>query len=411
MSRRILQQRRMSLTFDLVFKNQTRQHHRRLFPTGEIGEVFLATGKSGSDLASLVRDAAITLSLALQHGVKIETIRHAVLRDSRGEPLSLVGAVIDELAPGAVMTWQTPRELPDLRRVGMVALDTETHDEGLQADRGSSWPWRDGYVCGISVACRARATCRSHLFSDAPSRHRQLRSRRRSTAGSRTWSPPTSRIVTLNGIYDWGWLRTDGGIVMPPSDRLEEIGALATIVDENQFRYSLDALCERYGLPGKDETPAATRRSRPPASRRAERSQRQGAHLAIAGALCRPVCRGRRGENARAVRGAQPGSGSGRDARRLSARSRPVADGAWRCAAAAFGSIRTPPNRRATIACETRCRAGRAFGAARHTPSAWPRSNAANGKCEPSTLRHRLSAHGERQPIIRGRQIRMDGEA
>ena len=61
-------------------------------------------------------------------------------------------------------------------------------------------------------------------------------------------------IVTQNGLYDWGWLRADGGIVMPPADRLEEIGALATIVDENQFSYSLDAICERYGLPGKDET-------------------------------------------------------------------------------------------------------------------------------------------------------------
>ena len=48
----------------------------------------------------------------------------------------------------------------------------------------------------------------------------------------------------MNGVYDWGWLRADGGIVMPPSDRLEEIGALATMVDENLFRYSLDALCE-----------------------------------------------------------------------------------------------------------------------------------------------------------------------
>ena len=25
------------------------------------------------------------------------------------------------------------------------------------------------------------------------------------------------------------------GIVMPPADRLEEIGALATLIDENQF--------------------------------------------------------------------------------------------------------------------------------------------------------------------------------
>ena len=53
------------------------------------------------------------------------------------------------------MNWQTQQELPDLRRAGIVALDTETRDAGLQAERGSSWPWRDGHVCGISVAYRA----------------------------------------------------------------------------------------------------------------------------------------------------------------------------------------------------------------------------------------------------------------
>jgi DNA polymerase I-like protein with 3'-5' exonuclease and polymerase domains len=60
------------------------------------------------------------------------------------------------------------------------------------------------------------------------------------------------RIVTQNGLYDWGWLRTDAGIRMPPSERLEEIGALATLVDENRYQYSLDALCAWRGLPGKD---------------------------------------------------------------------------------------------------------------------------------------------------------------
>jgi hypothetical protein len=32
------------------------------------------------------------------------------------------------------------------------------------------------------------------------------------------------RIATQNGSYDWGWLRTDAGIKMPPADRLEETG-------------------------------------------------------------------------------------------------------------------------------------------------------------------------------------------
>jgi len=63
-----------------------------------------------------------------------------------------------------------------------------------------------------------------------------------------------ARIVTQNGLYDWGWLRADAGIKMPPSEQLEEVMAAATLVDENRRKYGLDALCAWRGLPGKDET-------------------------------------------------------------------------------------------------------------------------------------------------------------
>ena len=59
------------------------------------------------------------------------------------------------------------------------------------------------------------------------------------------------RFVTQNGIYDWGWLRADGGIAIPSADSLEEVGALASAIDENQFKYSLDALCERLACPAR----------------------------------------------------------------------------------------------------------------------------------------------------------------
>src|SRR5882672_614389 len=149
--------------------------------------------------------------------------------------------------------WQPPQELPDLRRVGMVALDTETRDAGLQADRGSSWPWRDGHVCGISVTWREGGEIRS-LY--VPMQHPDTPNF--DPAAVYRWLKDLIasgvRFVTQNGIYDWGWLRADGGIAIPSADRLEEVGALASAIDENQFKYSLDALCERYGLPGKDET-------------------------------------------------------------------------------------------------------------------------------------------------------------
>jgi hypothetical protein len=64
--------------------------------------------------------------------------------------------------------WQPPTELPDLRRVCIIALDTEENDEGLRADRGSAWPWHGGYVCGVSVAYRVEREIRAHYF---PIRH------------------------------------------------------------------------------------------------------------------------------------------------------------------------------------------------------------------------------------------------
>ena len=43
------------------------------------------------------RDASIILSLALQHGTPIETIRHAITRDDDGKACSVIGAIVDML--------------------------------------------------------------------------------------------------------------------------------------------------------------------------------------------------------------------------------------------------------------------------------------------------------------------------
>jgi hypothetical protein len=37
------------------------------------------------------------LSIALQHGTSLETIRHAVTRNSAGGPASILGAIVDAL--------------------------------------------------------------------------------------------------------------------------------------------------------------------------------------------------------------------------------------------------------------------------------------------------------------------------
>ena len=155
--------------------------------------------------------------------------------------------------PTAQTNWQPPTELPDLRRTGIIALDTETNDEGLRADLGPAWPWHGGYVCGVSVAYRADGGIRGHYF---PLRHPDTNNFdcEQVFAWLRDLVASDVRFVTQNGLYDWGWLRADGNILMPPSERLEEIGALATLIDENRFSYGLDALCAWRGLPGKDTT-------------------------------------------------------------------------------------------------------------------------------------------------------------
>jgi DNA polymerase I-like protein with 3'-5' exonuclease and polymerase domains len=150
--------------------------------------------------------------------------------------------------------WKPLPALPDLRHVDKLALDTETKDGGLIAGLGSSWPWRDGYIVGISVAYRVEGELRAHYL---PIRHPD--SPNFDPIQVFQWirdhaAPGGPNIVTQNGLYDWGWLRADAGITMPSSDRLEEIGALATMVDENRKRYSLDDLCAWRGLRGKDET-------------------------------------------------------------------------------------------------------------------------------------------------------------
>src|SRR5262249_46477561 len=146
--------------------------------------------------------------------------------------------------------WRSPSELPDLRRVDLIALDTETRDDGLLADRGSAWPWRGGYICGISVAWRAGGEIRAHYI---PLRHPDSENfdREQVFRWLKDLMASGIRIVTQNGLYDYGWIRAEFGLCMPPAERLEEVLALAALVDENRFNYGLDAFCAWRGFAGK----------------------------------------------------------------------------------------------------------------------------------------------------------------
>jgi hypothetical protein len=71
------------------------------FTNGRLAEVFLQNSKPGSQSDINARDAAVVCSIALQHGVPLETIRKALLRDPRGQPSSPLGVALDIIAGAA----------------------------------------------------------------------------------------------------------------------------------------------------------------------------------------------------------------------------------------------------------------------------------------------------------------------
>jgi hypothetical protein len=71
---------------------------------GRIAEIFLSSHKPGTAIEATARDAAIVVSLALQYGADIETIRAALTKDHNGGPATVIGAALDLLtknSPGA----------------------------------------------------------------------------------------------------------------------------------------------------------------------------------------------------------------------------------------------------------------------------------------------------------------------
>jgi hypothetical protein len=84
MTRERLSSRRGSLSFN--FKHGSRLYHATVsrFDDGRVAEIFLDADKIGSDVQQHASSAAVLASIAMQHGVAVETIIHAV----KGGPLA-----------------------------------------------------------------------------------------------------------------------------------------------------------------------------------------------------------------------------------------------------------------------------------------------------------------------------------
>jgi hypothetical protein len=96
-ARAVLPNRRAAETFEVKHARQSVTVTAGYYADGALGEVFVTAPKVGSNLEAIARDAAVMLSIAVQFGVPLVTLRHAITREQDGTPSSIIGAVIDQL--------------------------------------------------------------------------------------------------------------------------------------------------------------------------------------------------------------------------------------------------------------------------------------------------------------------------
>jgi hypothetical protein len=97
-ARRRLENRRRAVALEIEHAGHRYRMHTGFFAHGAIGEIFIDAAKPNSALDAFAADAAILISLLLQHSATPAEIGHALRRAPDGQPASLIGAVVDIIA-------------------------------------------------------------------------------------------------------------------------------------------------------------------------------------------------------------------------------------------------------------------------------------------------------------------------
>jgi len=130
----------------------------------------------------------------------------------------------------------------DLKDVDTVAVDIETYDPNLKT-KGLGAIRNDGFICGIAVATGKETAYFPLRHSDIFIDYKR---------DEKIWDVLNEKIfqnenitkVFHNAMYDVCWIRAVTGMTM--KGRIVDTMIAASVIDENRFKYSLDALSKDY---------------------------------------------------------------------------------------------------------------------------------------------------------------------
>ena len=135
----------------------------------------------------------------------------------------------------------TPEDL-DLSGIDTVAVDIETYDPNLKT-KGSGAIRHDGFICGIAIATDNDTAYFPLAHSDTTIDIERI---------DKIWEILNNKIfqnekitkVFHNAMYDVCWIRSQTGKMI--KGRIVDTMIAASVIDENRFKYSLDALSKDY---------------------------------------------------------------------------------------------------------------------------------------------------------------------
>ena len=140
--------------------------------------------------------------------------------------------------------WVEPDHFPNLSKYDEISIDLETKDPDLKT-KGSSSTRNEGDVVGIAIAVKDWAGYYPIAHEAGPNMNRKQ---------VLDWFADVLKTDTLkifhNAIYDMCWIHRLGLTV---HGTVVDTMVVASLIDENRFRYDLNSVATDYVGIGKNE--------------------------------------------------------------------------------------------------------------------------------------------------------------